>query len=89
MEQNSKLKVQWNELNATLRLRERKVNQLSQELLGMKSSYQSLQEEHGKQQKNLKQQVTQIAEYRTQKQKLLLRNEKLKDAYDVSMRSNL
>lgn len=80
-DQNSKLKVRCNELNATLRSREKKLNQLSKELLDMKSSYQQLQEEFGKQQKSLKQQISQCSDYRTKKEKMIL---KLGDAYDVS-----
>lgn len=83
-DQNNKLKVRSNELSATLRSREKKINQLSKELLDMKSSYQLLHEEYGKQQKSLRQHHAQSAEYRTDKQKLMLKNEKLKDAYDVS-----
>lgn len=84
-EQNSKLKVRYNELNATLRLREKKVNQLSQELLSVKSSHQQLQEEHGKQQKSLKQLYSHCSDYRAKNQKLSLKNERLKEAYDVSL----
>ena len=84
-EQNSKLNVRYKELHATLRLREKKVNQLSQELLSVKSSHQQLQEEHGKQQKSLKQQYSQCSDYRTKNQRLSLKNERLKEAYDVSL----
>lgn len=84
-DQNSKLKVRYNDLATTLRSRERKVNQLSQELLDVKSSHQQLQEDYGKQQKNLRLLCNQSSEYRTEKQKLMLKNEKLKEAYDVSM----
>ena len=82
-DQNEKLKIRCNELNATLRSREKKINQLSQGLLEMKSSHQQLQEEFGKSRRNLSQQMNQCSEYRTQKQKLVLKNEKLRDAYEV------
>lgn len=83
-DQNSKLKTRCNELNATLRSREKKLNQLSQELLHVKSSHQQLQEEFGKQQKSVKQLFSQSSDYKTQKEKLMLKNEKLRNAYDVS-----
>lgn len=82
-DQNGKLKIRCNELNSTLRSREKKLNQLSQDLLDTKSSHQQLQEEYGRSQKSLSQQLNQCSEYRTQKQKLLFKNEKLRDAYDV------
>ena len=85
-DQNSKLKVQCNELNATVRSRERKLNQISQEILDVKSSHQQLQEEFIKQQKNVKQLTSQCSDYRTQKEKLKFKNEKLRDAYNVSCR---
>lgn len=83
-DQNGKLKIRCNELNSILRLRERKVTQLSQELLDVKSSNQQLQEEYEKQQKYSKQQFNHLSEYRTEKQKLILKNGKLKEAYEVS-----
>lgn len=84
-DQNHKWKMRFNKLDGTYRLREKKVMQLSQELLDVKSSHQQLQEEHERQQKNHRQLSGQISELRTEKQKLILRNEKFKEAYDVSI----
>lgn len=87
-DQNKKLKVQCNELTATVRSRERKLNCISQEILDVKSSHQQIQEEFDKQKKNIKQLTSQCSDYRTQKEKLKFKNEKLRDSYDVSYQFN-
>ncbi len=82
---NKKLKRQVNDLNTVLRLREKKVEQLSQELLNVKSAHQQLQEEYEKQRKNLAHHANQNSNYRTQNQKLKLKNEKLKESNEVRL----
>ena len=60
------------------------MSRLSKELLDVKTAYQQLHEEFGRVKKDLNVQLNQCADYRTQKDKLMLKNEKLRDAYEVS-----
>lgn len=83
-EHNKKLQLRNNELNAIIRSREKKLKQLSQELVNVKTDYQELQEDYEKQKKSLHQQVHHVSELETEKQKLALKNRKLKESYDVS-----
>ena len=81
---NNKLNLRLNEINVTLRSREKKQSQLSKELLDVKSAYQQLQEEYGKEQKKYRQHINHLEETRTQNQKLMYKNKKLKESYEVS-----
>ena len=75
---------QVNDLKFTLRSREKKIEQLSQSVLELKSEKQQLEEENARQWKSLQQQMSQSSAHREEREKLKSKNLKLSQTNDVS-----
>ena len=87
-EQKVKLGHRINDLNSSLRSREKKIEQLSKAVLELKSGKQQLEEETARQRKSLQQQMSISSTHRTEKEKLKAKNTKLQQANTVSAQKN-
>lgn len=84
-EQKVKLGHRINDLNSSLRSREKKIEQLSKAVLELKSGKQQLEEETARQRKSLQQQMSISSTHRAEKEKLKAKNTKLQQANTVSI----
>lgn len=84
-EQKVKLGHRINDLNSSLRSREKKIEQLSKAVLELKSGKQQLEEETERQRKSLQQQMSMCSTLRAEKEKLKVKNAKLQQATTVSL----
>lgn len=83
-EQKVKLGHRVNDLNSSLRSREKKIEHLSKMVITLKSEKQQLEEETARQRKSLQQQMSISSSHRTEKEKLKEKNSKLQLANSVS-----
>ena len=74
-----------NDLNSSLRSREKKIEYLSKEVLELKSGKQQLEEETARQRKSLQQQMSISSTHRAEKDMLKSKNTKLHQANTVSV----
>lgn len=83
-QQKIKLGHRINDLNASLRSREKKIEQMAKTILELKISKQQLEEENSRHKKSLQQQLSQNSAHRTEREKLRSKNVALSQSNTVN-----
>lgn len=83
-QQKIKLGHRINDLNASLRSREKKIEQMAKTILELKISKQQLEEENSRHKKSLQQQLSQNSAHRTEREKLRSKNVELSQSNTVN-----